>query len=152
MKNIVILLLLIVGLVSAEAANLRIASNCSYSEDAYDDFKIREMSFRMDNGSPSIRIYARNSDKTSKTSWNPLDWSLKMKTKAYNEALPANLVIQFDKGETLEALSFYSALSSLFHEKKIDVVRTCGGEVDTRQKEEISLTLQWGKEGSIRFW
>lgn len=152
MKAMYFLPLLIVGLASAEAANLRIASDCSYEEEVFDDFKIREMSFRMDNGSPSVRIYARNSDKSGRTSWNPLDWSRKMKVKAYSPELPANLVIRFDKGETLEALSFYHTLSSLFHDKKIDVVRSCGGHVDMKETGEISLTLQWGKEGSVRFW
>lgn len=135
-----------------QAADLRITSDCSHTEEYYNDFKIREMSFRMDNGTPSVRIYARNSEKNSKVNWNPLEWSRKTKLTAIKEELPADVVIRFEKEKVLEALSFYSALSSLFHDKKIDVVRTCGGEADTRDREAISLTLQWGKEGSIRFW
>jgi hypothetical protein len=46
----------------------------------------------------------------------------------------------------------YSTLSSLFKSSKLDSVRVCGGTVDTASEEAISLTIQWGKAGSIRFW
>ncbi len=146
------LMLLPLAVISADAAKLRITSDCSHPEEYYNDFTLREMSFRMDNGTPSVRIYARNSEKKNKVHWNPLEWTRKMKLTAVSEELPADVVIRFEKGQVLEALNFYSVLSSLFHGKKLDVVRTCGGEVDTGYREEISLKMQWGQEGSIRFW
>ncbi len=144
--------LLIVGVVGAEAADLRIASDCSHSEESFNNFKVREMSFRMDNGTPSVRVYARNSEKKAKVRWNPMEWTRKQQLTDIKSELPADVVIRFEKNQALEALNFYSALSSLFHDKKIDVIRICGGEVDTRDDEEISLKMKWGQEGSIRFW
>jgi len=147
-----VMLLLVLGMIGIDAAKLRITSECSHPEEYYNDFTLREMSFRMDNGTPSVRIYARNSEKKNKVNWNPLEWSRKMKLTAVSEELPADVVIRFEKGAASEALTFYATLSSLFQNKKLDVVRICGGEVDTGYREEISLRMQWGQEGSIRFW
>lgn len=150
---VIVLFLFLLGIPGVLcAADLRIAANCSDPEDYYNNFKIRELSFRHDNGNPSIRIYARNKEKKPGIKWDPREWSRKVKIKIVKEELPANLVIRFEKGQAHEALSLYSTMSSLFHSGKLDIVRTCGGSVDTMIDEEISLTLQWGKEGSVRFW
>lgn len=146
------LLLVFMGIPSMlNAAMLKIVNNCSAAEESYNAFKIREMSFRNDNGNPSIRVYAWNKEKKAGFNWNPKEWGTTKVVKIKDE-LPADVVIRFEKGQALEALTMYSTLSSLFQSSKLDAVRVCGGTVDTAIDEAISLTIQWGKEGSVRFW
>jgi len=134
------------------AADLKLAPDCSYPEESYESFKVREMSFRNDNGNFSIRIYARNKEAKAGIRWDPRDWGKKSKVKIIKEELPADVVIRFDKGQATEALTLYSTLSSLFHGSKLDAIRICGGSVDTGESEAVSLTHIWGKDGSMRFW
>ena len=154
MINLLVVVLAIVLLVPGflRAADLKLAPGCDYPEEGYESFKIREMSFRNDKGNLSIRVYARNKEAKAGIRWDPREWSSKPKVKIIKEELPADVVIRFDKGETAEALTLYSTLSSLFHGSRLDAVRICGGSVDTRMNEVISLTHLWGKDGSMRFW
>lgn len=135
------------------AADLKVAFDCSSSSDLFENFRIREISFRNDHGKPSIRIYARNSDKAQKREWNPLKWTRKQKLVAAEaEQLPADVIIRFERSELLEALSLYSTISQLFHDKRLDTILICGGKLDTNALEAFSMDISWCKEGSIRFW